>query len=468
MPSSAQIRFQKLDQLPGVIYRQQPGRKTFACQINHQNCFVKLHYGVGWREIFKNLLQGRLPILGAKTEAQAIQKLTALNIHTMSLLEWGEYGINPATRHSYLVTQALENTISLEDFCAPWQQHAPALSLKRRLIKQLAHIAQTLHANGVNHRDFYICHFLLDQNELQKNNIKLFLIDLHRAQIRAKTPLRWQIKDIAGLYFSAMRIGLTPRDCFYFMRLYQQHPNFRHINFEQFWRAVEKRAYALYQKTYYQIENTFSKKILAENDLSLAPWQAFIAQPDQCMAQGSIIKNDGTTTLAKINIDQKTVLIKRYNIKNIIKFFSRLLRKSRASNCWYMAEYLYQHNIATPRPLMMLEKRFAYVSYHSYFAMEFLEGEHLLDYLQKASLAEQKHVLAEACSIIQSLRKLNIVHGDMKATNWLLSNNKLYLLDLDAAKISYQTRKFTKDKQRFLKNWQAFPHLASWVAEQLK
>ena len=34
--------------------------------------FIKLHYGVGWREIFKNLLLGRWPVLGAKNEWRAL------------------------------------------------------------------------------------------------------------------------------------------------------------------------------------------------------------------------------------------------------------------------------------------------------------------------------------------------------------------------------------------------------------
>jgi hypothetical protein len=43
------------------------------------------------------------------------------------------------------------------------------------------------------------------------------LIDLHRAQLRKKTPRRWVVKDVAGLYFSVMDIGLTQRDLFRFV-----------------------------------------------------------------------------------------------------------------------------------------------------------------------------------------------------------------------------------------------------------
>ena len=49
---------------------------------------------------------------------------------------------------------------------------------------------------------------------------KLSLIDLHRAQLRAKTPPRWLEKDLSSLYFSALNVGLTQRDKLRFLRAY--------------------------------------------------------------------------------------------------------------------------------------------------------------------------------------------------------------------------------------------------------
>ena len=43
---------------------------------------------------------------------------------------------------------------------------------------------------------------------------------LHRAQTRSETPRRWRNKDLAGLYFSALGIGLTRRDRLRFLRDY--------------------------------------------------------------------------------------------------------------------------------------------------------------------------------------------------------------------------------------------------------
>lgn len=56
--------FDRLMSLPGERYRDGPGRQTLRVEIGGQAYFLKRHHGVGWREIVKNLVQLRLPVLG--------------------------------------------------------------------------------------------------------------------------------------------------------------------------------------------------------------------------------------------------------------------------------------------------------------------------------------------------------------------------------------------------------------------
>lgn len=82
-----------------------------------------------------------------------------------------------------------------------------------------------MHRAGVNHRDCYICHFLLHTDRpVTADDFKLSVIDLHRAQTRATISRRWRDKDLAALYFSALDIGLTQRDKLRFLRGYFQRP----------------------------------------------------------------------------------------------------------------------------------------------------------------------------------------------------------------------------------------------------
>ena len=210
--------FDEIMHFQGTCFRMQEGRRTQRIMLGAQAYFIKQHEGIGWREIIKNLLQLRLPVLSAKNEWQALSILQTQSILVPKILGYGCRGWNPAYLKSFLIMESLENTISLEQYCAFWKSEPPSFLKKLILLQEVARIARLMHALGVNHRDFYICHFLLDQSD----HAKLYLIDLHRAQIRKKVPKRWRVKDLAGLYFSSKEIGLTQRDRYRFIKFYRQ------------------------------------------------------------------------------------------------------------------------------------------------------------------------------------------------------------------------------------------------------
>ena len=217
--------FDEVERLEGQVYRELEGRRTLRTEVDGRGYFVKIHRGIGWGEIAKNLLTAKAPVLGAGQEWRAIQRLHEVGVPTMTAVAYGERGSNPATQHSFIITEELAPTISLEDFAANWLEQPPAPTLKRALIAEVAQMAGTMHRAGVNHRDFYICHFLLHTDKaVTADDFRLSLIDLHRAQTRAATPRRWRNKDLAGLYFSALNIGLTRRDKLRFLRGYFQRP----------------------------------------------------------------------------------------------------------------------------------------------------------------------------------------------------------------------------------------------------
>lgn len=248
--------FRAAQEQTGAIYRDKEGRRTLRFEHSGRGYFLKLHQGVGWKEIFKNLVQGRLPVLGAENEFRAIRALERLGIDTLSVAAYGRRGGNPASQLSFLITDELHDIESLEDFCKRWPLQPPPFALKKKLIERVAHIARALHEHGINHRDFYLCHFLLEGASLPvtADNFdarKLHLMDLHRAQIRARVPQRWLIKDLGGLYYSALDIGLTRRDVLRFLRAYRQRPLhdiFAHEG--ALWRAVKMRAAQIYRRDF--------------------------------------------------------------------------------------------------------------------------------------------------------------------------------------------------------------------------
>ncbi|WP_137818631.1 lipopolysaccharide core heptose(I) kinase RfaP [Pseudomonas sp. 2FG] len=213
--------FAEVERLEGQVYRELEGRRTLRTEVEGRGYFVKIHRGIGWAEIFKNLLTAKLPVLGAGQEWAAIQRLHQVGVPTMTAVAYGSRGSNPATQHSFIVTEELAPTVSLEDFSLDWPQNPPAPALKHALIAEVARMTGAMHRAGVNHRDCYICHFLLHTDKpVAADDFRLSLIDLHRAQTRRVTPRRWRDKDLAGLYFSALNLGLTRRDKLRFLRAY--------------------------------------------------------------------------------------------------------------------------------------------------------------------------------------------------------------------------------------------------------
>ncbi len=236
--------FQKAMALEGKAFRDVPGRKTSQVNLLGKYYFIKQHFGVGWREIFKNIFSFKKPILSAMTEVQAIQKIESLGIATTPLVAYGQRGNNPANLQSFVMTEDLGDIVSLEDLCADWKNNPPDAKFKRKLITVTAELAKTIHENGVNHRDFYLCHLCLDTQDVNNSDltkINLYLIDLHRVLIHNKPSTTANMKDIAALYFSSMDVNLTQRDYLRFKMYYQKQTN-------DFWCIVVKRANKLYAK----------------------------------------------------------------------------------------------------------------------------------------------------------------------------------------------------------------------------
>ena len=253
-------------ELEGETFRKAPGRKTVRFSRQDQRYFLKTHTGVGWQEIIKNLVYFRLPVIGAMNEWHGAHHLQRLGIDTLSIAGYGNESGNPARRQSFIITDEISHAQSLEEFCSTWKHHPPRraadVRFKRWLIQRLAQTARQLHKSGANHRDFYLCHFLLqpgyERNQLSDRASRLFVIDLHRMQLRRRTPPRWKIKDVAGLHYSSMDLGLTRRDKLRFIKLYRPEQSLRETlaSDARFWHRVDRRAQRLYQAERRRAPNT--------------------------------------------------------------------------------------------------------------------------------------------------------------------------------------------------------------------
>lgn len=234
-----------LNNIQGKITRKMSDRETLCFSCNGKNYYLKRHYGVGWREIFKNLLQLRLPVLGASNEWKALRLLAAKGVPSLQPVTFGIKGRNPARQVSFVITDELDDVVQLDHFLEKC-----SLNVKQRidLIRKIATIARDMHGSGINHRDFYLCHLML-KNQWIDGQPQVYIMDLHRAQVRAKVPERWLVKDLAALYFSSMSLPISLKDRLRFLQFYFHQPlrdifekNTKRIS------KIEKRANELFLK----------------------------------------------------------------------------------------------------------------------------------------------------------------------------------------------------------------------------
>lgn len=211
--------FDRILALDGPTFRSHKNRRTFRAEIGGRGCFVKIHGPTGWGEILKNVLRGRKPTLTAEPEVRAIERLTALGVPTVRTVGHGRRGRAPAWLTSFILTEELAGFVHLDAAIAAWGDLPPARRgrLLRRAIDEAAAITRAMHGAGLNHRDLYLCHFMLPDRDwtaaAPPERLGLHVIDLHRVQIRARVPWRWVAKDLSGLLFSSLdvlpgRLGL--------------------------------------------------------------------------------------------------------------------------------------------------------------------------------------------------------------------------------------------------------------------
>jgi len=218
--------FDQVMALDGDVYRAKEGRRTLLFKHGGREYFAKIHSGVGWKEIWKNLSSLRLPIVDASNEWVAVDLLESVGVDTVKIVGKGSRGGNPAKIESFVIMRALDERVEVEDFLKDFGgvSGPKRLKLKRKIIRHVADSARRMHGAGMNHRDFYLCHFhILEQDWSRWDNESEFclpLIDLHRAQIRDEVPRRWLVKDLGALVFSAIDCELSDRDWVAFLRVY--------------------------------------------------------------------------------------------------------------------------------------------------------------------------------------------------------------------------------------------------------
>ncbi|NMG55882.1 lipopolysaccharide kinase InaA family protein [Aromatoleum aromaticum] len=396
-------------------------------------------------------------------ERQGLAALAAQAIATPRLL-----GAGTLDGGHYLLTEFLDGA---EDLAEGWHvalaTHPDDIGAALGMLAPALETLGRMHARGLAQSDLHLGNFL-------RHRGVLYAID--GDAIRARRPGHPLGADDA-LRNLAILLAQLPRDAD--ARLPDLLADYRTGNPDtsldpallqreiarvRNWRLRDYLAKTLRDCSLFHVEQRRDRfvSVVRQEAERLAP---VIADPDLTLAAGSLLKDGGSSTVARIDIGARKLVIKRYNIKDVAHALSRFWRPSRAWHSWIEGHRLAFLGIATPQPLALIERRFGPLRGRAWLVTDSCDGPHLLQHLD----AGREPPPAEARALRElfaALHRERISHGDLKATNLLWDQGAVKLIDLDAmrqhASVAAHARAWQKDRARLLRNWPEGCALRGW------
>ena len=201
---------------------------------------------------------------------------------------------------------------------------------------------------------------------------------------------------------------------------------------------------------------------------------ALLAAPDVQLADGRSLKQGGSATVAQVEVAGRTLVVKRYNIKNLMHWLKRFWRPSRAWHSWREGNRLQLLGIATPTPLAVIERRWCWLRGRAYLITDYCGGQDIIarfEAYQQATPPENELLALDR--LFAAMLRERISHGDFKGHNlfWDEEQGAWSLIDLDAMRQHRSARSFARayarDRARFLRNWPADSALHQLLDQRL-
>ena len=409
------------------------------------------------RTVLAKLMVGAKAARNFQRELNGVRLLAEQGLTTPQLLadglQEGEGG--------WLLFEFLEGAHSLGD---AWDAVA---SLPVLADEQVAVLAEALTAIGQMHLKG------LWQEDLHLDNLlrqggKLYLIDGAGICVEdAGKPLsRQKVLENLGVFFAQLPISLEP-----FIEELLVHyllSNGEHaLPLEALLKQVEKvRAWRLHDflnKTgrdcslFSVQQGAFAlRAVRREEEPAMLP---VLARADALLDHGHLYKTGGAASVGKVEVDGRTLVIKRYNIKGFAHWLKRFWRPSRAWHSWREGNRLAFLGIATPKPLALLETRFLWLRGKAYLVTEHLPGPDIIErfapYVEQGDAPEAE--LAALDRLFADLLRERISHGDLKGHNVFWADGRWALIDLDSMcqhrSASSFAAAYARDRARFMRNW---------------
>jgi tRNA A-37 threonylcarbamoyl transferase component Bud32 len=408
------------------------------------------------RHVLAKLMVGSKAQRHHRREAAGAQLLADRQLPTPSLIAqgWqeGEGG--------WLLFDWLDSAESLWE---AWRavEAEPVLSDGQRdVLGEALELIAKMHAQGLWQADLHL-------DNLLRADGQLYVVD--GGGVKAATPgeplSRERVLENLGVFFAQLPAEIEPfieELLVHYLLANSEHA----LPLEALLKEVHKtRAWRLndYLKKTVRDCSLFSARIGAFGAQVVrreeqAALQSVVDDPNAYIVRGKLLKGGGSATVARIELDERALLIKRYNIKNPLHWLKRFWRPSRAWHSWVEGNRLDFLGIATPRLLAVSERRWLWMRGPAWLITELLRGEDIIARFQPyldGCPPEQELVALDR--LFAALIRERISHGDLKGHNLFWEHDRWSLIDLDAVQQHGSNasfaRAYAKDRARFLRNW---------------
>ena len=367
-----------------------------------------------------------------------------------------------AGQGGWLLFDYLDGAESLWDAWRAVEREALLSDAQQAVLGEALNVIGQLHARGLWQADLHL-------DNLLRHDGRLFVIDGGGVQVEtAGQPLsRQRVLENLGVFFAQLPAELEPFTeelLVHYLLANGEHA----LPLEALLREVAKvRRWRLrdYLKKVGRDCSLFAASIGAfglrvvrrEQDAELAP---LLGQIDARIEAGHIYKTGGAATVARVELNGRPLVVKRYNIKSWLHWLKRFWRPSRAWHSWVEGNRLELLGIATPRPLAVLERRWCWLRGRAYLVTDYCGGEDLIArFTPHVDDCPPEAELAALDRLFAALIRERISHGDFKGHNLFWDDGRWSLIDLDAmrqhAGQSGFARAYARDRARFLRNWPA-------------
>ena len=364
----------------------------------------------------------------------------------------------------WLLFEYLDGAESLWDAWRAVENQALLSSDQQAVLAEALGCIAHMHAKGLWQADLHL-------DNLLRHDGQLFVIDGGGVQVEvAGQPLsRSKVLENLGVFFAQLPAELTPfieellvhyllangEHALPLEALLNEVAKVRKWRVRDYLRKVARDCSLFAAKV-----GAFGLRVVRRDDeVDLQP---LLANLDRLTEQGHIYKTGGAATVARVELNGRPLVVKRYNVKSVAHWLKRFWRPSRAWHSWVEGNRLHLLGIATPRPLAVLEQRWCWLRGRAYLITEYCGGQDIIarfnNYLDRSPPETELLALDR---LFAALLRERISHGDFKGHNlfWDEDLARWSLIDLDAMQQHRSARSFARayarDRARFLRNWPA-------------